>query len=132
MARTKSRAVQVHPDIEPPPNHLALAPAAALGLCASPNGLKKNRRSLLEAVNFASKRDEAYLENNLTPMRNDSTAVSLTPYHGSQSNYAKDAPKIDTESSMSCPNCNAGYDAADLQVCILSCFFEPMFTHVTT
>jgi hypothetical protein len=131
MARTKSRTIQVHPEIEPPPNHLTLAPPAAPALSASPNGLKKGRKSLLETVDFPSKRDQTYLENNITPKRNVSMAVSPRSYHGSQNNYAKDAQNAETEASMSCPNCNAGYDAADLQVCLLSFFFRNYWhTHV--
>lgn len=116
MARIKSRAALLHPEIEAPPSHLTLAPPAAPALSVTPNGLKKSRKSMLETVDYPSNRNEPYLENNLPPKGNDSMALSPRSYHVPQGNYGKDTTATESPASMSCPNCNASYDAADLQV----------------
>ncbi|ELR06830.1 hypothetical protein VC83_09357 [Pseudogymnoascus destructans] len=42
-------------------------------------------------------------------------SLFLASYHGPRGNYSMDATVAEAQASMTCPNCHAGYDAADLQ-----------------
>jgi len=125
MARTKSRAIQVQPDIEPPTKQATPPPPAPQAMSAVQrirNTL--NRPSIFENMDYTSDRtDESDLEDSSTLKKTGSRLASPRSGLASKTHYRRHEKGVFgtvVHNSMTCPNCNAVYDAADLQVCSFS------------
>lgn len=132
MARTKSCAIQVQPDIEPPPKQATPPPPPPAMSAIQRIRNTLNRPSIFDNMDYTSDRtDDSDLDDSSAPrktaFRLDSPRNSLalkTDYRRHEKRAFGTANAV--PNSMTCPNCNAVYDAADLQVCSL---FIPSRNH---
>jgi len=126
MARTKSRAIQVQPDIDPPPKQATPPPPPPPPAMPAVQRIRNtlNRQSIFENMDYTSNRtDDSDLEDSSTLKKSGSRLASPRSGLASKTHYRRHEKGVfgtAVHNSMTCPNCNAVYDAADLQVCSFS------------